>query len=195
MDNSEEKLQLVAFSTNDSRHTPNDIISIFLDQHNHNIIQKSNKVLAFSIMLPISKEIKKIMICSILNITVEYTGINEVNCYLLFIDLENENSKMKFDSIMNYFKDFCELSKKVYVLGMVSGYAEEVKYIQKEYIIKKLDKIKIHYEYQEINLNNIKEISDSIMNILVYCSEYTSLYNDNMNSDKGRALSNSCEIA
>ena len=195
MDNSEEKLQLVAFSTNDSRHTPNDIISIFLDQHDHIIIQKSNKVLAFSIMLPISKEIKKIMICSILNITVEYTGINEVNCYLLFIDLENENSKMKFDSIMNYFKDFCELSKKVYVLGMVSGYAEEVKYIQKEYIIKKLDKIKIHYEYQEINLNNIKEISDSIMNILVYCSEYTSLYNDNMNSDKGRAQSNSCEIA
>ena len=194
MDNSEEKLQLVAFSTNDSRHTPNDIISIFLDQHEHDIIQKSNKVLAFSIMLPISKEIKKIMICSILNITVEYSGINEVNCYLLFIDLENENSKMKFDSIMNYFKDFCELSKKVYVLGMVSGYAEEVKYIEKEYIIKKLDKIKIHYEYQEINLNNIKEISDRIMNILVYCSENTTLYNDNMISDKGRAQSNSCEI-
>ena len=194
MDNSEEKLQLVAFSTNDSRHTPNDIIGIFLTQHEHNIIQKSNKVLAFSIMLPISKEIKKIMICSILNITVEYSGINEVNCYLLFIDLENENSKMKFDSIMNYFKDFCELSKKVYVLGMVSGYGEEVKFIEKEYIIKKLDKIKIHYEYQEINLNNIKGISESIMNILVYCSEYTTLYNDNMNWDKGRAQSNSCEI-
>ena len=193
MDNSEEKLQIVAFSTNDSRHTPNDIINIFLDQHQHTIIQKSSKIIAFSTILSNSEKPKKIMICSILNMTVEYSGINEVNCYILFIDFENENSKIKFDLIMNYFKDFCESSKKVYVLGMVSGSVEEAKYIEKEYIIKKLDKMKIYYEYKEINLNIIKEISDRIMNILVDCSENT-LYSHSINIDKDKNESNSCEI-
>ncbi len=194
MDNLEDKLQIVAFSTNDSRHTPNDIISIFLDQHDHTIIQNSNKVIAFSTILRNCTESTKIMICSILNLTVEYKGINEVNCYIIFIDLENEDSKIKFNSIINYFKDFCELSKKVFVLGMLSG-SSECKYIEKEYIIRNLEKAKIDYAYKEINLNKIKEISDCIMEIFVYCNENTLYYDiSNFDKDKERGQGNSCGI-
>ena len=37
----DEKLQIVAFSTNDTTQTPNDIINIFLGQKEHTIIKKS----------------------------------------------------------------------------------------------------------------------------------------------------------
>ena len=61
------------------------------------------------------------MICSVLNLTREYTGITDVNCYIVFIDLEKNDSKEKFDLILNYSKEYCELTKKIYVFGMISG--------------------------------------------------------------------------
>jgi hypothetical protein len=45
------------------------------------------------------------MVCSVLNLSKEYTGINDVNCYLLYIDLEQEDSKSKFGIILNYAKE------------------------------------------------------------------------------------------
>ena len=56
------------------------------------------------------------MVCSVLNLAKEYTGITDVNCYILFIDLENADSKEKLDTILNYAKDYCELTKKIFVL-------------------------------------------------------------------------------
>ena len=61
------------------------------------------------------------MVCSILNLTREYTGINDVNCYVLFINLEKQDSMEKLEEIISYARDYCELGKKIYVLGMISG--------------------------------------------------------------------------
>ena len=190
---SEEKIQIVAFSTNESRHTPNDIINIFLDQHSHSIIKKNNQTLAFSTVLSNSTESIKVMICSILNLARQYNGINDVNCYLLFIDLENEESKVKFESIINYVRNFCDLNKIIFVLGMIGGNNEEIKYINKEQILNTLKIAQINYEYKEININKIKEVNDIIMEVLVYASEnsikdYT--YQSEKEGDKG----NSCDI-
>ena len=107
------------------------------------------------------------MVCSVLNLTREYTGITDVNCYILFIDLEKEDSKEKFESILNYAKDYCELTKKIYVLGMISGNDEETKHITKGDITKTLDSAQVTYDYKEINLSKAKEVSDIIMDILV----------------------------
>ena len=190
---SEDKIQIVAFSTNESRHTPNDIINIFLEQHSHSIIKKNSQTLAFSTDLSNSAESIKVMICSILNLARQYNGINDVNCYLLFIDLENEESKVKFESIINYIRNFCDLNKKIFVLGMLGGNNEEIKYINKEQIINTFKIAQINYEYKEININKIKEVSDIIMEVLVYASEnsikdYT--YQNEKEGDKG----NSCAI-
>ena len=190
---SEDKIQIVAFSTNESRHTPNDIINIFLEQHSHSIIKKNSQTLAFSTVLSNSAESIKVMICSILNLGRQYNGISDVNCYLLFIDLENEESKVKFESIINYIRNFCDLNKKIFVLGMLGGNNEEIKYINKEQIINTLKIAQINYEYKEININKIKEVSDIIMEVLVYASEnsikdYT--YQNEKEGDKG----NSCAI-
>ena len=84
--------------------------------------------------------------------------------------------------------------KKVFVLGMLSG-SSECKYIEKEYIIRNLEKAKIDYAYKEINLNKIKEISDCIMEIFVYCNENTLYYDiSNFDKDKERGQGNSCGI-
>ena len=54
----DEKLQIVAFSTNDTTQTPNDIINIFLGQQEHTIIKKSRHSIAFQTNIKNSKKNK-----------------------------------------------------------------------------------------------------------------------------------------
>ena len=100
MSTQEDKIQIVAFSTNDSNQTPNDIINIYLEQNKHSILKKSRHAIAFTTALSNTSKISKIMVCSVLNLTREYTGITDVNCYLLFVDLEKEDSSDKLESII-----------------------------------------------------------------------------------------------
>ena len=188
----EEKIQIVAFSTNDTHQTPNDVINMFLENNNHLILKKSRHAIAFSTTLANSNKSSKIMVCSVLNLTREYTGITDVNCYILFIDLEKEESKEKFETILNYAKDYCELTKKIYVLGMVSGKDEETKHITKGDITKVLDNSQVAYEYKEINLSKTKEVSDTIMDILVYSSKHSISGEETKDKEGGQA--GSCEI-
>ena len=192
MSGQEEKIQIVAFSTNDTHQTPNDVINMFLENNNHQILKKSRHAIAFSTTLANSTKTTKIMVCSVLNLTREYTGIGDVNCYILFIDLEKEDSKEKFDSILNYAKDYCELTKKVYVLGMISGTEEDNKNFDKDEIVRTLESAQLTFEYKEINLSKTKEVSDVIMDILVYSSKH-SISGDEDN-DKDGKKDGSCEI-
>jgi hypothetical protein len=166
----DEKLQIVAFSTNDDRQTPNDIINIFLGQQNHKILKKSKLAIAFSTQLK-NKE-TRIMICSVLNLSKEYTGITDVNCYLLFIDLERSDSIDRLKNIINYARDNCRLTKKIFVLGMVSGNEDEEIKFTKDDVTQILDEFKARYEYKEINLSKIKEISDIMIGIFDYSSQH-----------------------
>jgi hypothetical protein len=192
MSGQEEKIQIVAFSTNDTQQTPNDVINMFLENNNHLILKKSRHAIAFSTTLANSNKSSKIMVCSVLNLTREYTGITDVNCYILFIDLEKEESKEKFETILNYAKDYCELTKKIYVLGMVSGNDEETKHITKGDITKTLDSAQVAYEYKEINLSKAKEVSDTIMDVLVYSSKHSISGEETKDKEGGQA--GSCEI-
>ena len=170
----DDKLQIVAFSTNETYQTPIDIINTFLEQQNHVILKKTKTAIAFSTTLSNSTKPTRIMICSIINLGREYTGITDVNCYMIFVDLEKETSKEKFDSIISYAKDYCELSKKVFVLGMINANETTEKTnikITKDDIASFLENSDISYEYNEIDLSDTKEICDKIMNILIYSSK------------------------
>ena len=186
----DKKLQIVAFSTNDTTQTPNDIINIFLGQQNHTIIKKSRHSIAFSTNLKNSSKSTTIIICSILNLTREYTGITDVNCYILFINLEKDDSLEKLEGIINYAKDYCELGKKIYVLGMISGSQEEIRCVNKGDITKELDQIQVNYEYKEINLSNAKEVADTIMEIIDYSSKHS--INGDAKIDREAAQGKSC---
>ena len=173
MSQKDEKLQIVAFSTNDTAQTPNDIINIFLGQQNHKILKKSKFAIAFSTMLKNQSKETRIMICSVLNLSKEYTGITDVNCYLLFIDLEKKDSLDKLKDIINYARDNCRTTKRVYVLGMISGNEEEEIQIEQSEITKILSEFKAPYEYREINLSKMKQISDILLEIFDYCTQHS----------------------
>ena len=187
----DKKLQVVAFSTSDSTKTPNDVINIFLGTQNHKIIKKTRHSLAFSLNLNNSSKDTTMMVYSILNLTREYTGITDVNCYLLFVDLEKEDSIKKLNDIIEYAKDFCDLMKKIYVVGMISGTEENKKFVNKSDISKILGQEQVNYEYKEINLKNTKEVSDAIMEVINYSSKH-SINGESLDREGGQAKS--CEI-
>lgn len=193
MSGQDEKIQIVAFSTNDTHQNPNDIINMFLENNKYVILKKSRHAIAFSTTLAKMTKSSKIMICSVLNLTRQYKNITEVNCYLIFIDLENEESKDKFESIINYTRNCCDLNKTIFVLGMISGNNEETKYINKEQISNILKIAQIKYEYKEIDINKIKEVRDIIMEILIYSSE-NSIKDYTYQSEREGDKANSCDI-
>ena len=133
--NPDEKIQIVAFSTNDSSQTTNDIINIFLGHQNHQILKKSKFAIAFSTTLKNQTKETRVMICSVLNLKKEYS----VNFYLLFIDLEKKDSIEKIEQIINYAEEYCSPTKKIFVLGMISGNEDEQVQIDKSEITKILD--------------------------------------------------------
>ena len=185
----DEKLQIVAFSTNDTAQTPNDIINIFLGQQNHKILKKSKFAIAFSTMLKNQSKETRIMICSVLNLSKEYTGITDVNCYLLFIDLEKKDSLDKLKDIINYAKDNCRLSKKIFVLGMISGNEEEEVQVAKLDITKILDALNAKYEYKEINLSKMKQIADILLEVFDYCTKHSIDEEEEFDKDGNQAKS------
>ena len=187
-----EKIQIVAFSTNESDHNPNDLINIYLENNNHIIIKKTLSATAFTTQLQNTAKQTKIMICSVLNLSKEYTGITDVNCYLLYLDLEKEDSKSKFEIIFNYAKENCDMAKKFFVIGMISENKGE-KYIKKEDIENYLNESQVNYEYKEINLNDKNSICDSFKAIFNYSMSHP-LSGEIKLSDKDDDQSNSCAI-
>ena len=113
-----EKIQIVAFSSNESDYHPIEMLNSFLDMNNHLILKQTSVAKAFTITLPNSTKQTKIMICSVLKLDKEYTGIMDVNCYIFFVDLEKEDIA-KFEFILNYIKENCDLDKKIFVIGMM----------------------------------------------------------------------------
>lgn len=179
-----EKIQIVAFSTNENNNTPIDLINIYLKFHKHSILKKNKHSIAFSGTLPGVKNSIQIMICSILDFYKEYTGIADVNCYLLFIDLENSESTEKLEIIMNYVKDHCDLDKKFCVIGMISKEKEII--LNKEKIKKIIDENKIDFEYKEINIKQENEINNLIEELLIYSFKFKLSGNNYVDKEKGQ---------
>ena len=191
-ENKDDKIQIVAFSTNDTAQTPNDIINIFLGQQNHKILKKSKFAIAFETTLKNQSKETRIMICSVLNLTKEYSGITDVNCYLLFVNLEKKDSLEKIQAIINYAKDNCKTGKKIFVLGIISGNEEEEVQISKEDVTRIIDEISTNYEYKEINISKMREIADIFLEILDYSSKHSIAEEEDIDREGDQAKS--CNI-
>ena len=173
MENNEKTIQIVAFTTNidtSQFSSPFEIIKIFLKYHNHILLkQKIGLALAFKTNLSKSKSDTQIMICSVLDLSREYNRIKDVNCYLLFIDLENKDSNNQLNLIKEYFIKYCNLSKKLYIIGLYNSYLENLKkYIDENEIKKIFEDGNINkFIYKEMNLDDTQKISDFIFEIFI----------------------------
>ena len=173
MDINEKTIQIVAFTTNfdpNQFSSPYEIIKIFLKYHDHILLKQRNGLaLAFKTTLPKSKKETQIMICSVYDLFREYNGIKEVNCYLLFVDLENKDSKNQLDLIIKYFLKYCSLSKKIYIIGIYNSDSENIqKYINEQEIKEIFENSNImKIMYKEMNIEDTQKISDYILDIFV----------------------------
>ena len=173
MDINEKTIQIVAFTTNfdpNQFSSPYEIIKIFLKYHDHILLkQKNGLALAFKTTLPKSKKETQIMICSVYDLFREYNGIKEVNCYLLFVDLENKDSKNQLDLIIKYFLKYCSLSKKIYIIGIYNSDSENIQKYTNEQEIKEIFENSniMKIMYKEMNIEDTQKISDYILDIFV----------------------------
>ena len=164
---SEQKLHIVSFSTNEIKYNPNLLIKLYLEKNKYSLLKSTLISTIFSMKFPNQEKDTKIMFCSILNVSREYLGIKDVNCYVLYIDLESEKSKSKFELILNYAMEYFDFSKKLYVYGLIDKTKGKTK-INKEDIIEYVEELYIPYEYKEINIKEIKEICESFTEIFNY---------------------------
>ena len=130
------------------------------------------------------------MLCTLFDLSLEYEGINDVNCYLIIIDLQKEPSREKYDEILAYIKTYCDLSKKIYILGIKKEEEENKIKIKEEEIDKKIKDLNVDYEYFELNIDNSIEVSEKILEIFKY--SFNNSISDNLinNDNEGR----SCNI-
>ena len=185
-----QKIQIIGFTTNEKSFTPNDLLSIYLDNYSHFIIKKNKQLTAFSTVLPEHKKSTKIMLCTLFDLSLEYEGINDVNCYLIIIDLQKEPSREKYDEILAYIKTYCDLSKKIYILGIKKEEEGNKIKIKEEEIDQKIQDLNVDYEYFELNIDNSIEVSEKILEIFKY--SFNNSISDNLinNDNEGR----SCNI-
>jgi hypothetical protein len=75
---------------------------------------------------------------------------------------------------------------------MISGNEGESRQINKSDITKVLDQVQANYEYKEFNLSKVKEVCDTIMEVLDYSSKHS--INGESEIDKEGGKANSCVI-
>ena len=193
MEKPEIKIQIVAFSTNDTYETPNDFINVFLSNNKHTIQKQGKNSLAFSLTNISVNATLKVMICSILNLQRDYPGIQDVNCYLLFVDLEKETSPQKFDEILLYMKNNCDQCKKVFIFALSSN--NEKQFITQGDITDKLDREGKDYVIKSTSIDKLQEINDYFLTILTFSAKHKKDEEFDTNAEeKNGSESNSCFI-
>lgn len=162
---SDSDFQIVAFSTNETYPTANDILKIFLDQHSHIITTESLHAISCEFSLPNSAP-KKIMMITLNEINRIYEGVSDVSFYFLFVHLDFSNVQNNFEMICSYMKKYCDINKKIFIFGILKDELclrkisnEKIESIIKGYFV--------NYKYYEINLMNKIGIRDILLNIFL----------------------------
>ena len=161
-----DDFQIVAFTTNETSPSPNEIIKIFLDQSAHIITTQS--LHAISCEFSFDSNQKKIMMITLPEINRTYQGISDVSFYFFFVHLESLNVQKKFESICSYIKKYCDLSKKIFIFGIVKDSNElNKKNIGYEKFKKILDEMKFNYIYNELSMTNKEKIGEILLDIFL----------------------------
>jgi hypothetical protein len=177
---SNEEFKIVAFCTNETSPSPNDIIKIFLDQHSSIITTQSLHVISCEFSLPNFSQPKKMRMISLPDISRIYDGISDVNFYFLFVYLDNINAQKNFELVCDYMKKHCDLKKKIFIFGVLKD-EFSLKNISKENIQKICDLMLFNYIYYEISMANRENIVEIFLNIF---SEFSQESENNINISK-----------
>ena len=190
MSSQTDKIQIISFTTNDMSININNILKILLEKYTHTIINESKHAMAFDIEFPNSVKPTNIMICSLTDLSKEYSGITDVSFYMIFIDLQDDKSKESLESIISYARKYCDCTKKIYILGVLNN-EEDTKFIQKEDIKNLMKSGNFNYEYFKIFLEKKKTVADSLLKIFINFSKESG---DKKEYHKGHHQAHSCNV-
>ena len=163
------KIQIVAFTTTPNNETPNQLIKTFLSKYPHQILKEGNSLLTFNMKLPETNTRLKVLLYLVINLNKEYAGINDSICNVIFIDNELEESKQKFQDILAYIKEYCDESKKIFIITFRKTQSEDNVVLKKKQICAAIDNLKRIYEYNDIVLDKENDIAECMYNIMIYC--------------------------
>lgn len=166
-----EKFQIIAFYTNKAGKSPNDIMDVFLSKQNHKLQRKTKDTLSFTFTIPQKPNQTKVMMITVSNLQQEYTGINDVNCYFIVVDLEMENYNDELNKIWEYVDINCDISKKFFIFGLY-----EQNMVEKQsacaFIKDKCHTRNIKAIYHLTNINDPLFIEAKVLEMLKYCGRH-----------------------
>ena len=113
-----DEFQIVAFSTNETTPTANDILKIFLDQHSHIIKVQSMHTISCEFTLQNDPQPKKLMMASLSDLNRTYEGISDVSFYFVFVHMDYPHVQKNLELIGSYMKKYCDLSKRIFVFSV-----------------------------------------------------------------------------
>jgi hypothetical protein len=86
----------------------------------------------------------------------------------MFIDTEKEESTQLFNDMIVYFREYCNTSKKIYVVALeTNDFSNPV--LNKSDICGKFDENQLTYEYNTMNLDDNNSVEEIFLKILDYC--------------------------
>ena len=134
------------------------------------------------------------MICSILNLTKDYSGITDVNCYVLVVHLEKEDASSKLEEILQYMKEYCDETKKIFIMGVTSSKGATQVITQKD-ITNQMENFGQKYEYHTLKLSDSQDVADYILQVFMYSKNHLINQEEEDEADiKDGGQSHSCVI-
>ena len=117
---------------------------------------------------------------------------DETDCFIIFFDLEYNDSLVEFNKILKMFSDVCDVEKKIYVIEICTNEdnikndikVENIKNFFGRYIL-------TNYEISTINMNSINEFSNKIDKITKEMLQEKSLITNDIkdyDNDKSKSL-------
>ena len=126
-----------------------------------------------------------------------------VDAYFILVDIEEKNSFIKLNKVIEYIKEYCPEKVETYILGIYKNKNNIIEEFNESKIKKFLNKKQLLYSYQNILLmiedNEYKQINETFEDILFKLFEYKTNYKEknekneqiyDLDEDKSRSRCN-----
>ena len=126
-----------------------------------------------------------------------------VDAYFILVDIEEKNSFIKLNKVIEYIKEYCPEKVETYILGIYKNKNNIIEDFNESKILKFLNKKQLLYSYQNVLLiiedNEYKQINETFEDILFKLFEYKTNYKEknekneqiyDLDEDKSRSRCN-----
>ena len=156
-----------SFSTNTDTYLPISVLETYFhspSNKNYSIIKEDHIKYDH---ITLSHKTIQIDFIQIISLDKVNSICNYADCYFIFIDLTNANSKDNLKEIFSYFEWHCSFDKKIYVLGIHSNQTDtQNDNIESKIKVMIASKHKMKIKYFQMHIDNTSQ-TESLLNNLI----------------------------